>query len=140
MGPFATNHIALNCRNLAAQEAFYSKHLGFQRSRTFNAGQSDEYIMLKLGSVRLELFPPTSGAPAGQARGGEQPVGFKHLAFDVPKLELAIAALRADGIEVDPIIDMGHVVPGFRIVFFRDPEGNILELMEGYQDEEQGAR
>jgi hypothetical protein len=29
---------------------------------------------------------------------------------------------------------------GFRIVFFRDPEGNILELMEGYQDERPEAR
>jgi hypothetical protein len=27
------------------------------------------------------------------------------------------------------------VVPGLRIVFFRDPEGNIIELMEGYRDE-----
>ena len=48
----------------------------------------------------------------------------------------AIAALRADGIEPDPIIDLGDVIPGFRIVFFRDREGNILELMEGYRDEE----
>ena len=95
---------------------------------------------LSSGPFAWSCSPPASGAPAGQAQGGEQLVGFKHLAFDVPKLELVIAALRADGIEVDPIIDMGHVVPGFRIVFFRDPEGNILELMEGYQDEGQGAR
>jgi len=47
-----------------------------------------------------------------------------------------LEALRADGIEPDPIIDVGHVTPGCRIVFFRDPEGNILELMEGYRDED----
>ena len=139
MGPSTVNHIALNCRNLAAQETFFSKHLGFKRSRTFKAGQPDEFIMLKLGSVRLELFP-IDGEQEGDANGGEQVVGFKHLAFDVPRLEPAIAALRADGLEPEPIIDLDHLVPRFRIVFFRDPEGNILELMEGYQDEEQGTR
>jgi len=98
-------------------------------------GKPDEYIMLKLGSVRLELFP-TDSAQTVNANGGEQVIGFKHLAFEVPRLEPAIAALRADGIEPDPIIDLGDVTPGFRIVFFRDREGNILELMEGYRDEE----
>ena len=135
MDPSAINHIALNCRNLAAQEAFFSKHFGFRRSRTFKAGTPDEFIMLKLGSVRLELFP-TDSAQSMDTNGGEQVIGFKHLAFEVPKLEPAIEALRADGFEPDPIIDLGDVVPGFRIVFFRDREGNIIELMEGYRDEE----
>ena len=91
--------------------------------------------MLKLGSVRLELFS-TDPARTMNANGGEQVIGFKHLAFDVPKLEPAIEALRADGTEPDPVIDLNDVVPGFRIVFFRDREGNILEKMEGYRDEE----
>ena len=102
--PLSTT-LPLNCRNLAAQEAFFSKHFGFRRSRTFKAGRPDRYIMLKLGSVRLELF---SADPAQivNANGGEQVIGFKHLAFDVPNLEPAIEALRADGIEPYPIIDL----------------------------------
>jgi catechol 2,3-dioxygenase-like lactoylglutathione lyase family enzyme len=131
----AINHIALNCRNAAAQEAFFAKHFGFQRSRTFNAGKPNEYTMLKLGSVRLELFR-TDSAKTEHQKGGEQGIGFKHLAFEVPRLEPAIEALRADGIEPDPIIDMGQLIPGCRIVFFPDREGNIVELMEGYRDEE----
>jgi hypothetical protein len=35
-----------------------------------------------------------------------------------------------------PSIDLGYVFPRVRIGFFRDREGNILELMEGYRDEE----
>ena len=131
----AINHIALNCWNLAAQEAFYTKHFGFKRSRTFNRGKPGEFFMLKLGSTRLELFPTDPAKTAGM-QGGEQPVGFKHLAFDVPKLEPVLEALKADGIEHDPIMDLSKMLPGFRIVFFRDPEGNILELMEGFKDEE----
>ena len=68
-------------------------------------------------------------------RGGAA-IGFRHVAFDVPKLEPVLQALRDDGIEPDPIIDAGNVIPGCRICFFRDPEGNIVELMEGYHDGE----
>jgi glyoxylase I family protein len=130
----AFNHIAFNCRDVRRQEQFYIKHFGFKRSRTFNAGKPDEFILIKLASVRLELFP-TDSVKTANAGAGEQPLGFKHLAFDVPKLEPAIEALNEDGITADAIIDCSHVSPGMRIVFFRDLEGNIIELMENYADE-----
>ena len=129
----AFNHIAFNCRDIRRQEQFYIKHFGFTRSRTFKAGQPDEFIMLKLGGVRLELFPTDS--VKANTGAGEQPLGFKHLAFDVPQLEPVIAALKEDGVVADAIIDCAHVLAGMRIVFFRDLEGNIIELMEGYADE-----
>ena len=90
--------------------------------------------MLKLGSVRLELYASDS-ANAAQ-KGDEQRVGFKHLAFDAPELEPVIESLRAEGVEPDPIIDLSKHIAGCRVVFFRDPEGNIIELLEGYRDEE----
>ena len=117
MSSLSFNHVALNCHDLAAQEAFFAKHFGFQRSRTFNAGKPDEFIMLKLGQVRLELFPADS-AKTMHEKGGEQVIGLKHLAFDVPKLEPIIEALRADGIEPDPIVDVGRFIPGCRVVFY----------------------
>ena len=129
----AFNHIAFHCRDIFAQEKFYTKHFGFKRSRTFHPSQPNEFFMLKLGTVRLEFF--TSGKTGPGDRGGEQPIGCKHLAFDVPKIEPILEALRADGIEPDPIIDCSKVADGMCIVFFRDPEGNIIELMENYRDE-----
>jgi glyoxylase I family protein len=131
----AFNHIAFNCWDLAAQEAFYTKHFGFKRSRTFHRGEPGEFFMLKLGTVRLELFSTDRNKTSG-LQGGEQPIGFRHVALDVPKLEPVLDDLRADGIEPDPIIELPQLAPGFRIVFFRDPEGNIIELMENYRDEE----
>ncbi len=71
----AITHIAFNCRNVAAQEAFYIKHFGFTRSRTFNPGTPGEFIMLKLGSTRIELFP-TDPAKTATEKGGEQAIGF----------------------------------------------------------------
>jgi glyoxylase I family protein len=131
MSNISLHHVALRCRNLAAQEAFYTRHFGFKRSATLNRGQPNEFFLLKLGSVRLEFFPPE--AASEQARGGEQAVGFRHLAFEVPKLEPLLEALKADGIQPDPIIEIAE--RNLRIVFFRDPEGNIIELVEGALDE-----
>jgi glyoxylase I family protein len=132
---FGFNHVAFNCRDVPKQERFYTKHFGFKRSRTFHRGTPGEFIMLKLGGTRLELFP-TDMLKVGNANAGEQAIGFKHLALDVPKLEPLIESLKSDGVTCDPIIECGQIAPGMRIVFFRDLEGNIIELMEGYVDEE----
>ena len=129
----AIQHIAFNCRDLKAQEAFYTKHLGFRRARVFNEGTDREFIMLRLGPVCIELFQAQGDEKSQTAQ--EQPIGFKHLAFEVPDLEAAIASLKADGIEVEDIIDCSSILEGFRVCFFNDPDGNRLELMEGYKDQ-----
>lgn len=129
----AVQHIALNCRDLKCQEEFYTKHFGFRRARVFNADTPTEFIMLRLGSTCLELFSAQGEAKADV--GKEQPVGFKHLAFEVPDLDAAVAGLAAEGIETDPIIDYSGVVAGLRVCFFNDPDGNRLELMQGYKDQ-----
>ncbi len=126
-------HVALNCRDRKKQEAFYAKRFGFHRARVFNAGAPDEFVMLRLGPTCLELFgASTEGEPL---TGGEQPVGFKHLAFEVADLDRVVADLRADGMETGEIIDCEHLVKVLRICFFNYPEGNRLELMQGYRDE-----
>lgn len=134
MAGYGFNHVAFNCRDVSRQERFYTKHFGFKRSRTFNPGTPGEFILIKLGATRLELFP-TNSLKVADANAGEQPIGFKHLAFDVPKLDPLIEALKEDGVTCDNIIPCPHIAPNARIVFFRDLEGNIIELMEGYVDE-----
>jgi len=133
MSASAVQHIAFNCRDLKAQERFLTKHFGFRRARVFNAGAPDEFIMLRLGSTCLELF--SAPAPARSQEAAEAPVGFKHIAFEVSDIAAAVAGLKADGIETDDIIDCSSIIPGLRICFFRDPDGNRIELMQGYKDQ-----
>jgi glyoxylase I family protein len=125
-------HIAINCRDIKAQEEFYTKHFGFRRCRVFNAGKPGEFLMLRLGSICLEIF---SADNADSLSGGEQPVGFKHLAFEVDDIDVAVANLHADGIETQDIADCSGVIEGLRICFFNDPDGNLIELMQGFKDE-----
>jgi len=126
-------HVALNCKDRVGQERFYGKHFGFRRARVFNAGRPDEFVMMRLADTCMELFQAADLPP--DASGGEQQVGFKHFCFQVPDVAAKVAELDADGIETGPVIDCGHQVPGLKVCFFRDPEGNVLELMEGWQDE-----
>ena len=126
-------HIALNCRDMKKQVKFYSKHFGFKLARVFNAGKPDEFIMLRSGQTCLELFQ--ADRKAAKARGWEQPVGFKHLAFEVGNVKRSVARLRKDGIQTDDIIDCSKLVPGLYVCFFNDPDGNRLELMQGWRDE-----
>jgi glyoxylase I family protein len=53
--------------------------------------------------------------------------GLRHIAFAVDNLESAHDQLAADGVEFEgsPIS-----LPGMRLFFFRDPEGNYLHLVQ----------
>lgn len=129
----ATHHIALNCIDKLREEEFYTHQFGFHRARVFKAGTPEEFVVLRLGNMCIELFhapPPPDGA-----RGGEQPVGFRHIAFEVPNLEEKIRQLQAAGIETGEIEDCSDMAEGLRICFLKDPEGNTLEIMEGWTDQ-----
>jgi glyoxylase I family protein len=126
----AIMHIALNCRDRVAQERFYTTHFGFRRARVFNPGGDNEFVMLRLGGCCIELF--NSPDPAGT--GGDQPVGFKHLALEVDDLDATVRGLHDDGVATGDVLDTP--VEGLRVCFFKDPEGNTLELMQGWRDEE----
>jgi glyoxylase I family protein len=128
----AIQHISFTCKDKAVSETFYTRHFGFRRARVLNEGTPDEFVILRLGGACIELF---QGSPdAGQAPEA-LPVGFKHLAFEVPDLDVKIAELNADGVETDDIMDCSGVVPDMRVCFFRDPDGNSLEIMENYCDD-----
>ncbi len=124
-------HVAFNCRDRLAQEDFFTRLFDFERVRVFNAGRPDEFVMLRHGGVCVELFQ--SDRP--EASGGEQPVGFRHLCLEVEDVEQKVRELNAAGVRTDPVIDCGEEVPGLKICFFNDPEGNRIELLEGWRDD-----
>jgi len=131
----AIQHIAFSCIDRIAQEKFYTDHFGFKRARVFMRDTPNEFVMLRLGNACIELFstPPESH----DKKGGEQPIGFKHFAFEVDDIEKKVKEFHDAGVETQDIIDCSKVAPGLTVCFLNDPEGNIIELMQGWQDEEQ---
>ena len=61
--------------------------------------------------------------------------GFRHLAFLVDDLDAKLAEMGDDAkITLGPI-DFGDFIPGMQTAWVSDPEGNIVELNQGYVDE-----
>jgi catechol 2,3-dioxygenase-like lactoylglutathione lyase family enzyme len=128
----AQQHLAMRCRDLATSMEFYQTHLGFTVVRTFRDGEGNVFYMLRLGAFCLEMFQSDEPETAELLFGG---IGPSHLAFSVDDLDAKVAELAAGGVEMGEIIDGGFYVPGLRLCFFEDPDGNRLEINEGMTDE-----
>jgi catechol 2,3-dioxygenase-like lactoylglutathione lyase family enzyme len=109
------DHLAFRVSNLKRSTAFYQQHLGGRvRSQSSNA------VFLDIGSHWLALFARGAASTGYEAT---QP-GVDHISFHSTKhrtLDQRMGALRARGLNpVSP--------PGSSRVYFRDPDGIILQL------------
>jgi glyoxylase I family protein len=128
------HHIGLNCADPIAIERWYGKHLGFERLRVYLPGP-EQVVVIGNGGVALELFP-AEGEPLPRGeRDGPTERGVRHLAFLVDDVDAKLAELGDDAkITLGPL-DMSDFIPGMRVAWISDPEGNIVELNQGYEDE-----
>jgi glyoxylase I family protein len=127
--------MGLSCRDPIAIERWYTKHFGFERKRVYLPGEG-QVVMLGKDGTYLELFPAKGEAPppSGDGAGPEYP-GWRHVAFLVDDLDAKLAEMGDDAkITLGPI-DMSGLIEGMRVVWISDPEGNIVELNQGYEDE-----
>ncbi len=121
-----THHIAIICSNYEKSMDFYVNKLGFSIIREVNRPQqNDMLIMLQQGQTVLELF---IRADAPQRVNHPEAMGLRHLAFQVEKIEPAVAWLNERGIETEPVRE--DKINGGRFTFFNDPDGLPLELHE----------
>jgi glyoxylase I family protein len=129
------SHVALSCGDPIATERFYTKHFGFKRARVIPLG-AQQIVFLKSGNVYLELFSAEGTPPAAPAvADGPHYAGFRHIAFTVDNVDAAIAAMGADArITLGPL-SFDDFIPGWRTVWVADPDGNIVEISQGYTDQ-----
>ena len=117
----AIDYTVIFVRDMAAMRNFYESVLGFQVARELSA----KWIEYQLGSNTLALTIPTRTAADAPT-----PVGSAalQLAFKVSVAEVDQCAgeLVRQGVElVSPPTDQSF---GHRTLFFRDPDGNLLEI------------
>ncbi|HWQ11422.1 MAG TPA: VOC family protein [Roseiflexaceae bacterium] len=116
-----THHVAIKTANFAAMRAFYTETLGLKYVGGFPGRNT---IFLSLGDTTIELIEAegTLAAPS---------LGLHHLAIEVADTDAAHAELVQKGVAF-------HVPPKFfppespqtRLAFFKDPDGNELELFQ----------
>lgn len=130
------SHIALNCQDMAAVERFYTRHFGFKRAHVIPLGDS-EIVFIKSGNVYLELFAAEGDSPASTPTAdGPHFSGVRHLAFQVNNVDSKLAEMGdAAHITLGPL-DFDDFISGWRTVWVADPEGNIVEISQGYTDQD----
>jgi catechol 2,3-dioxygenase-like lactoylglutathione lyase family enzyme len=145
------DHVNLVVADLPHMLAFYRDVLGLTVTKQVTI--SGEWIGRTVGlenvraevvyldlaeGARIELIKFLS-PEAIHAAGMDRPnaLGLRHLAFKVADIDAVAAGLRAAGVEffsdVQAVPDSQVTYAGGvrkRLVYFRDPEGNILELCE----------
>jgi glyoxylase I family protein len=135
MSQIAFSHVALNCRDMAATERFYTTHFGFRRARVIELGD-DQIVFLKSGSTYLELFRAqgVSNSPAPE-NDGPGWAGVRHIAFQVRDVDATLAGIGADaGVSLGPL-EFDAFIPGWKTVWVRDPDGLIVEISQGFVDQ-----
>jgi glyoxylase I family protein len=130
------SHVALNCQDPAAMERFYTKHLGFRRARVIPLG-GDQIVFLRCGQVRLELFRASDGAarPRPEKDGPGTP-GVRHLAFQVDDVDRVLADMGPEARVTLGPLTFDDFIPGWKTVWVSDPEGNVVEISQGYVDQD----
>lgn len=131
----AIHHLGLACDDPLAIERWYSKHLGFTRKRVYLPGPDQVVVIGTEDGAALELFPAKGERPTPPEADGPWAPGFRHLAFLVDDLDATLAELGDEGRVTLGPLDFGDFVPGMRVAWVADPEGNIVELNQGYVDE-----
>jgi len=129
------HHIGLNCEDPIAIERWYARHFGFERLRVYLPGP-DQVVVIGNGGVALELFPAKGEAPGARGENDGPPTpGPRHMAFLVDDLDQKLGEMGDEARVTLGPIDMSAFIDDMRVVWISDPEGNIVELNQGYTDE-----
>jgi catechol 2,3-dioxygenase-like lactoylglutathione lyase family enzyme len=148
------DHVNLVVTDLATMRAFYRDAMGMVVTKevtisgpwiarvvglTDGADIEADVVYLELPrGPRIELIyyrKPQGASPDGL----DQPntLGLRHLAFKVDDIDSAVATMRSRGVkfisDIQRVPDAQVTYAGGvrkRLVYFHDPEGNLLELCE----------
>ncbi|HLZ57033.1 MAG TPA: VOC family protein [Ktedonosporobacter sp.] len=131
------SHIALSCHDPRETERFYTRHFGFKRARVVPLGGEEQIVFLKRGMVSLELFRATQVAPVPPAGGaGPEYAGYRHIAFQVENVDAKLAEMGKEAIITLGPMNFDDFIPGWRSVWIADPDGNSVEISQGYVEQE----
>jgi lactoylglutathione lyase len=128
------DHVGLNVADLEAMTEWYVHALKLEVELEFALDHVEfRGVMLRSpAGYRLELLhrPGSSeGLQAANPVDAALTRGFGHVAFDVPDVDAAYAALIEAG-AADRMSPRPSPEPGVRMAYVADPEGNLIELLD----------
>src|SRR5687768_1504841 len=126
----AIDHPAIACYDVRKQIEWYCRNLGMRVIASNNAdppGVIVGYGSDAMGGAMVELMPMRDAGPKPVDVPRFAP-GLRHVALRVSDFEKAYAQLKGAGVAF--IGEPGTATGGGRIISFRDPEGNELQIVE----------
>ena len=126
----AIDHPAIACDDVEALAQWYCDVLGMRVIK--RSAEPPLAVMVGYGDTlnglsTIELMPVREPGPKPLQTTRFQP-GLRHLALRVTDFDAAYAKLKAVGVEF--LFEPGQAIGGGKVVSFRDPEGNELQIVE----------
>ena len=115
-------HVALFAKDLEKSKDFFVRLFDMRVVLDNSKAPVRGYFLANESGSVLEMIE----RPEGQTNANQRYVC--HLAFAVEDVESARKVLEAEGLvfETDTVVD----TPEFQTAFFRDPEGNIIQILK----------
>ncbi len=120
---FTLEHIGLAARDPAALKDWYVRVL--EADIVFEMKQTPPAFLLNLGGMIVEIYAAQNNI---SETSNNRLAGWRHIALKVDSLERAKAHLESRGIGFTENIKPAG--GGGRVLFFQDPENNLLHLTE----------
>jgi catechol 2,3-dioxygenase-like lactoylglutathione lyase family enzyme len=122
------DHLVLTVRDIEDTTRFYERALGMERE-FFRGPEGQPRYALRFGRQKINLQDRATDTPT-KARAPTYGAGDFCLIAAVP-LDEVIAQLREQGIAIEagPVARRG-ALGAIRSVYFRDPDGNLVEVAE----------
>jgi len=116
-----THHVAITTPNFEKMCKFYTETLGLRKVGSFSG---KNIIFVDAGNTTIEIVERNE--PLALSR-----IGWAHFAFEVKDIAATHKELTAKGIEfhIPPKL-FPDENPAVKLAFFKDPDGNDLELVE----------
>lgn len=127
---FQLHHVTLSVNDVDRVSKWYADILGFTISDRFALTRPDgskiQVARVEIPGLRMNISQFEVSVPSDR---NEERQGWRHIAFQVNSVDENYQRLRDRGVQFisEPFT---YNPPGYRIAFFRDPEGNILELYQ----------
>jgi glyoxylase I family protein len=121
---FSVEHLGLPALNPTALKDWYVNKL--DGKLVFADGQTPPAFFVKLpGGVGLEIYQANSSLKETQ---DNKLAGWRHVALRVDSIESAKALLEKRGVKFSESIKLAG--GGGRVLYFEDPERNLLHLVD----------
>ena len=121
---FAVEHLGLPARDPAALADWYVRTL--DATLTHTDGETPPALFARLpGGVLLEIYPARATHPE---TANNQLAGWRHVALRVDSIAATKSLLESRGVKFPK--EIASAFAGGHVLYFADPEGNLLHLVE----------